>query len=209
MCGDGWIQGSEECDDGNRLNGDGCSFDCTEGEVLLPYCGDGQFQEPEECDAGIGNSNITADACRTNCRNAFCGDGVVDAGEHCDDGNANERDGCTWNCQVSMCGDGQIQAMEECDIGDKNSDTEPNTCRTVCRKAWCGDGVLDVTEECDDGNDEDGDGCLTSCVIQCPEGSSKIQGRCIILKPIEECGIVCKAQGAWKSFTTWIFSFFA
>ena len=28
LCGDGWVQGLEECDDGNARGGDGCGADC-------------------------------------------------------------------------------------------------------------------------------------------------------------------------------------
>ncbi len=28
LCGDGFVEGVEECDDGNKLTGDGCSLDC-------------------------------------------------------------------------------------------------------------------------------------------------------------------------------------
>jgi cysteine-rich repeat protein len=28
ICGDGNVEGTEQCDDGNVLNGDGCSFSC-------------------------------------------------------------------------------------------------------------------------------------------------------------------------------------
>lgn len=208
VCGDGWIHKGEECDDGNLVEGDGCTAKCAKADVTVPRCGDGVFQEPEECDAGPGNSNIEPDACRTNCLNPFCGDGVRDAGEACDDGNADERDGCTWNCLVSVCGNGVIEPMEECDTGPGNSDENPNACRTVCRKAQCGDGVTDAGEECDDGNREDGDGCTQGCVLQCPEESSKIQGRCIVLQAVEECGSLCKASETWDSFVTWLFSFF-
>ena len=41
----------------------------------------------EQCDDGISNNDVTPDACRTTCVNAFCGDGVLDFAEECDDGN--------------------------------------------------------------------------------------------------------------------------
>lgn len=175
----------------------------------MPYCGDGQFQEPEECDAGVANSNIEPDVCRTNCRNAFCGDGVKDADEACDDGNANDLDGCTWTCETSTCGNGIIEPMEECDVGVQNSDTQSNACRTVCRKPWCGDGMVDAGEECDDANGNDEDGCTSACRLRCPAGSAKIQNRCLVLRAAaEECGILCKAGNVWDGFFDWLFGFF-
>jgi cysteine-rich repeat protein len=45
-CGDGRVLGSEECDDGNRFSGDGCSAEC-----LWEYeCGDNVREFTEECD---------------------------------------------------------------------------------------------------------------------------------------------------------------
>jgi hypothetical protein len=41
----------------------------------------------EQCDDGDGNnSDITPNACRTNCQNHSCGDGIVDDQEECDPG---------------------------------------------------------------------------------------------------------------------------
>ncbi|MBN1652608.1 MAG: hypothetical protein JXA30_02410 [Deltaproteobacteria bacterium] len=55
-----------------------------------------------------------------------------------------------WN---TVCGNGRIDDGEECDTGDRNSDSEPNACRTTCRPASCGDGVVDDGEQCDSGSD--------------------------------------------------------
>ncbi len=59
-CGDGVVHGNEECDDGNRVEHDGCTRTCT-----LPVCGDGIVQGAEECD----DSGRTAypDECRSDC----------------------------------------------------------------------------------------------------------------------------------------------
>lgn len=46
-CGDGVTQATEACDDGNRQDGDGCSWNCS---AITPYCGDGIVQPPEACD---------------------------------------------------------------------------------------------------------------------------------------------------------------
>ncbi|MEM6558192.1 MAG: hypothetical protein AAF605_00270 [Myxococcota bacterium] len=59
----------------------------------------------EECDDGIDNSDTIADACRTDCREAFCGDGVQDSNESCDDGNAIDGDGCDSSCGISEADD--------------------------------------------------------------------------------------------------------
>jgi fibro-slime domain-containing protein len=35
-CGDGEVNGSEECDDGNRVNGDGCNLECKQERDVIP-----------------------------------------------------------------------------------------------------------------------------------------------------------------------------
>jgi cysteine-rich repeat protein len=86
-----------------------------------------------------------------------------------------------------FCGDAIIHKNEECDLGEKNSDTEPNACRTNCSFPGCGDGVTDFAfkEECDDGNLRDNDGCSAQCIFEdlkaipvCGNGA---------LEPPEEC----------------------
>ncbi len=104
-CGDGKLQGAEECDEGAQ-NSDlaygGCSTHC---HYLL--CGDGIVSEPEECDLGLAkNTAVYGD--RTGCTNGctvphYCGDGYVDTDhrEECDLGTAgNTSSYCTPDCHV-------------------------------------------------------------------------------------------------------------
>ena len=72
-CGDGVVVAGEQCDDGNQVNGDGCSINC----VI-----ESGFYSPS-----------TGGACYTR-----CGDNVVASSEQCDDGNNINGDGCSWNC---------------------------------------------------------------------------------------------------------------
>ena len=63
-CGDGIVQAQigEQCDDGNILNGDGCSSICT---VEAPkLCGNGTLDPGESCDDG---NNINGDGCNASC----------------------------------------------------------------------------------------------------------------------------------------------
>lgn len=62
LCGNGVLNGAEECDDGNVTNGDGCSAQCTkEG----PTCGNGILEALEECDDG---NTISGDKCSAACK---------------------------------------------------------------------------------------------------------------------------------------------
>jgi len=76
-CGDGNVDPGEECDDGNNIDGDGCSANCVE-----EYCGDGIVQPGlgEHCDDG---NNINADSCNNNCQSPgdANGDGSIDVSD--------------------------------------------------------------------------------------------------------------------------------
>jgi hypothetical protein len=106
-CGDGVVNGSETCDDGDGNDDNaygGCTITCT----LGPYCGDGKLDEgfDEECDDGINLATYTQPTgCGLGCRKvASCGDGKVDAvfGEECDDGDQNGIGMCQTNCRLKI-----------------------------------------------------------------------------------------------------------
>jgi len=102
VCGNGVVEGTEQCDDGNQVNDDGCTNACT-----LPVCGDGitQIGSGEQCDDG---NLINNDGCTNACRLPVCGDGILQAGEQCDDGNTVNGDCCSSTCMFesngSACG---------------------------------------------------------------------------------------------------------
>ena len=89
-CGNGFVEGSEQCDDANIFDDDRCLSDCSNN-----ICGDGNLNLIDEtCDDG---NEIDGDGCAGDCsKNEACGDGFVDAaaGEECDDGNENPYDAC-------------------------------------------------------------------------------------------------------------------
>lgn len=93
FCGDGVRDSGEECDDGNKTNGDGCNSACT------LECGNDIIDANEQCDDG---NNVNGDGCSSFCKNE-CGNGYVDANEECDDGNLTKLDGCDSHC-VKECG---------------------------------------------------------------------------------------------------------
>ncbi len=94
-CGDGHVTGTEGCDDGNSINGDGCSATCQD-EGL---CGNGVFDvSSESCDDG---NKVSGDGCSSTCqKEGTCGNGAVEAGETCDDGNTASMDGCNGACST-------------------------------------------------------------------------------------------------------------
>jgi len=177
ICGNGIVEEGEECDDGNLLDGDGCSPVCTvedgwacEGSpsVCENLCGNGTIDSGEQCDGdSLGGNNCSTipggytggtlkcnASCffdTTECILPSCGNGIIDEGEECDNGEQNSTNGgCLPNCREAFCGDGYAwEGVEECDDGDTSNN---DACLNNCEDASCGDGyVWEDIEECDDG----------------------------------------------------------
>lgn len=204
-CGDGIIERSEQCDDGNTDSGDGCSricqieanWDCpTEGEACtyLGVCGNGILTTNKVCDDSNTESD---DGCSGDCQTVEpgyicrvpgkpcaprCGDGMIIGYETCDDGNADSGDGCSSTCKI------------EPGFGCTGT---PSTCEPTV----CGNGDLETGEGCDDGNALPYDGCSPTCQIEPKCGTYDAQGNptsavgacetsCgdgILLRGVEEC----------------------
>ncbi len=85
-CGDGSKAGSEECDDGNTNNEDGCSSECL-------------IETDWQCD----NTENSLSQCFS------CGNGVLEEPEECDDGNTDNEDGCSDACAIEATYDCYIE----------------------------------------------------------------------------------------------------
>lgn len=116
-CGDGFLSNGEACDDGNVVDGDGCSSLCR-----IPGCGNTQTEMGEECDDG--NVDDT-DACTSQCKMAQCGDGLVHVGvEECDDGNMIDTDACSMTCKSnSIVGEPSFRNCKEILDAQPNAQT--------------------------------------------------------------------------------------
>ena len=82
VCGDGIKVASEQCDDGNTMDGDGCSATCL--NETEAFCGNGVREAGEECDDG---NLIAGDGCSAVCAIEMtgprCGNGVREGSETC------------------------------------------------------------------------------------------------------------------------------
>ena len=91
ICGDGRVDPTEACDDGNADDDDQCTNVCT-----VAQCGDGIVGPGETCDEGQANGD---GACTQACTwFALCGNGILEPGENCDDGNDSDDDWCSNTC---------------------------------------------------------------------------------------------------------------
>ncbi|MEZ4435305.1 MAG: DUF4215 domain-containing protein [bacterium] len=200
-CGDGQLDASEECDDGNQVPGDGCSPVCR--VEAGPLCGNGVFDPGESCDDG---NRVAGDGCDEECqREPFCGDLNLAPGEACDDGNRLDGDGCSAQCRIeapAVCGDGEVQAGEQCDDGNV---VAGDGCGAMCQvevpPGVCGDGEVQAGEQCDDGNEVPGDGCDEGCRFEaapvCGDGIRQEGEACDDGNGVagDGCGADCEVEG--------------
>jgi len=175
ICGDGYLcgeavecgDGIEECDDGNNINGDGCSFDCNlEGGG---FCGDGNKDPGEECDGGdfggltchdidptwwLGSlyCNLTCDI-EPYCYTPDCWDTIDNDDDDLIDYGLDPKindPGCEEWKDLSEengylhCGDYIITPPEECDGGPVGGASNPNSGQP---NGGCGLGMV-CTSSC-------------------------------------------------------------
>lgn len=141
-CGNGVLDALEECDDGNKVDGDACTNKCMDA-----VCGDGVVQAlVEACDDG---NQVDNDACRNTCVAAACGDGVVQMGvEFCDEAMLNGTyNHCAADCTKlgPSCGDKNVDGGngETCDDGNKvDGDGCSAACMSELKCANQGGGAL-------------------------------------------------------------------
>ena len=196
LCGNGTIDGTEQCDDGNRVDGDDCTSDCLLG-VARPC------SVSDQCGTGLCRGNVCV-SCNKNeecgddklcirraCVPApVCGNGEKELGEQCDDGNADDGDDCSNRCRLgngNVCTDNRQCESNRCPDGfcrpcDSNDQCASGECRDGKCTDLCGNGALDSGEECDEGaanSDVLVDRCRTDCRrAYCGDGISDAAEQC-------------------------------
>jgi len=147
VCGNGALETpTEECDDGNFVDGDGCSIFCQIEPGHTPSCENNIIEvysdgTQEVCDGtqlALSSNSCTAFdeytggtvSCRSDCLgynfslctpSPVCGNGALETPtEECDDGNFVDGDGCSSSCQSEPfdCGNGVRESTEVCDEPD-------------------------------------------------------------------------------------------
>lgn len=159
-CGNGTLETGEECDDGNTINGDGCSAQCK-----LEVCGNGRIDGNEQCDDG---NTVNGDGCSAQC--------TIEVIPSCrQDSDCNDNNACTND----RCVDGNcLSNTVNCDDGNVCNGTESCNPDSGCVEGTplvCDDGnVCNGIESCDPS-----DGCVSGTPLNCNDGNS--------CNGIEEC----------------------
>jgi hypothetical protein len=89
-CGNGWVEGDEQCDDGNTSACGSCNGNCTFAPLVIAPCANGT-----ECQQNV---DCTSNNCVEGVCAPRCGNGVIEAPELCDDGNPDACGNCSASC---------------------------------------------------------------------------------------------------------------
>jgi cysteine-rich repeat protein len=187
VCGNGIIDGNDQCDDGNTKPGDGCSPTCQiepgwtcDATGCTEICGDGLVVGHEALAGGCDDGNSVANDGCTNCKvdtsyvcsgapstcAKTCGDGKIEGSEQCDDGNATPGDGC-FACAVetgytcsNLTSPSTCMDINECTAGTADCDAN----------ATCMNTIGSFTCKCNSGYQGTGTSCTD--IDECSTGAA-------------------------------------
>ncbi|OIO52948.1 hypothetical protein AUJ46_06460 [Candidatus Peregrinibacteria bacterium CG1_02_54_53] len=204
MCGDGLLEGAEECEmnipctDGTSCNNCECG--------AAGFCGDDtvnplrgeECEQSADCPAGF----VCSLRCLCEYTQGTCGDGLLEGQEQCESEHACPYAGqiCN-NCLCSeapRCGNHQLEYLEECEIGEA-CPAGQNCVNCICNApSVCGNGTLEANEQCE--NDAQ---CLAGQT--CEQSTCRCEGSVsdycgdAVLKGSEECEVNAPCADADKN----------
>lgn len=147
-CGNGMIDGNEQCDDGNTADGDGCSHTCTLEGNQQPSCGDGIVETGEGCDDG---NTVSGDGCSSHCQPESTGLPCTPHSFRC--GPSGDVETCN-NAGTAW------QFVETCDLGCNSGACTDPTCEAGAKR--CHGETVETCNASGTGWDA-GETCTTYC----------------------------------------------
>lgn len=193
VCGNGTGESPEECDDGNTIDGDGCSSKCKlEMGGNIGACPGKGIRLPVGTMGFTGDTSVVSGTAYTATGCSPTGSGpsaiyaltptvsgnlsvnlltnyatpVIFARRECAD-SATQYD-CTTavDARTPMALTMPVTAEETVYIFVDGTSSGLYTLHATLTAGACGSGKLDSGEECDDGNLVDGDGCSSTCTVE-------------------------------------------
>lgn len=211
VCGNGEVEGDEECDDGDLNPRNGCTPLCELSCTIDEDCDDlndcngietctednacDDSDEPLEDGEACGDSK----SCwKGLCVDDVCGDGKVTEGEKCDDGDRDPDNGCNADCEWSCEEDSDCSSKDTC-LGDRQCKDHaceggnPLENETACDimdadtkklcgdSGWCMNGVC-TCANCGNGTKEDGEDCDDGEKNGTPDSPNNCSIACKVIK---------------------------
>jgi cysteine-rich repeat protein len=199
-CGNGVVEGSETCDDGDRNGQGGCAVDCTFTCVdpaldcgTPPACQVAACTSDHTC-SFVGDTSLDGTSCGTSriCMNgacvmmapSTCGNGVQEGSEACDFGiengpNAGCEEDCTLSCaDATSCADGDACNGEEtCESVTIGTQTGKRCVAgtALLNGTSCGTGMLCINEVCTAASCGDG---YTTAPEECDDANAMAGDGC-------------------------------
>jgi cysteine-rich repeat protein len=166
FCGDGLLDAAELCDDGNGVDGDGCTSAC--------LCGSGYHVAGSLCVSDFRSCTLpnALAAAETWTGSGF---GACTASA-CEPLYHSEAGLCVSNSRACTLANATVAVQRWDGVG--YAVCEATACSSgftllagVCTTASCGNGALEAGETCDDGNQVASDGCTATCAVAaCGDG---------------------------------------
>jgi len=127
-CGNGVLDPGEQCDDGNRTNGDGCSAVCG-----ADTCGNGVVEANEDCDCGTNAGSLPGGCLAVN---------------------GASKANCSINCQTPEERCSSLYPQDQDDDGSPSDCADANCVGTWCSDVTDddGDGFSEDDGDCNDSN---------------------------------------------------------
>ena len=181
-CGNDVLDSGEKCDDGNKVNGDGCSATCTIESASIKIVKDDNdnhddtqsVKENAKATFTITVTNIgeklLKDVEITDPKEANCNRSASETKKLYDGNLLDAGESFSYTCVDSKVSSGYTNTarVSAKSIDDKNtvSDDDSTVITLKVPEPVCGNGKLESNEKCDDGNTVNGDGCSATCTIE-------------------------------------------